>query len=255
MHPILFSIGDFAVHSYGVLIALGTILAVTLGTKWSKEAGFHKDMFTDLGFWSIVAAVIGARLEYVRTTWHQFDGASIGQIINVRDGGLVFYGGLIGVLIAFSIIIWRKKLPPLKILDILAPLIPFGIVFGRSGCLMAGCCYGLPTDLPWAVTFTHELSVAPLNIPLHPTQIYEVLYGAGLFGLLVWMRKHVKFDGQLILTFLTLYPLMRSANELLRGDAERGFFLDGSLSNAQAISVAVAVVAGIGWVTLLKKNS
>ena len=253
MHPVLFSIGDFAVHSYGVLIALGTILAVTLASKWGREAGYDKDTFTDLGFWGIVAAVAGARVEYVRTTWHQFEGADFVQLINVRDGGLVFYGGLIGALIAFGVIIWRRNLPPLKVLDIIAPLIPFGIFFGRTGCLMAGCCYGLPTDLPWAITFEHELAVAPRGIALHPTQIYDALYGAGMFGLLFWMRKHVKFDGQLILTFLSLYPLLRSANELLRGDAERGFFLGGPLSNAQAISVGVAIVAGIGWVLLLKK--
>lgn len=255
MHPILFSIGDFAVHSYGVLIALGTVLAAALGTHWSKQAGFHKDMFTDLSFWAIVASVVGARVEYVRTTWHQFENAGLGQIINVRDGGLVFYGGLIGCLIAFAVIIFKKRLPPLKILDILAPLIPFGLMFGRTGCLMAGCCFGLPTDLPWAVTFDHELTIAPRGIALHPTQIYEALYSAGLFGLLVWMRPRVKFDGQLILTVLTLYPVLRSANELLRGDAERGFLLDGALSNAQAISLGIALVAGIGWITLVRKHS
>lgn len=252
MHPVLFSIGDFAVHSYGVLIALGTVLAVALGSRWAVAEGFPKDTFTDLGFWSIIAAVVGARLEFLRTNWHLFDDATIGQMLNVRDGGLVFYGGLVGTLIAFAVLIWRRKLPPLKILDILAPLVPFGILFGRSGCLMAGCCYGKPTSADWAITFTHELTVAPIGIPLHPTQIYEVMYGAALFGFLFWLRGRKRFDGQLILTLLTIYPLLRSVNEMFRGDPGRGWAIDGVLSNAQAISIGVAIVAAIGWVVLLK---
>jgi len=254
MHPVLFHIGDFAVHSYGVLIALGTVLAVALGSRWSVAEGFSKDTFTDLGFWSIVAAVIGARLEYLRTNWHEFANADLVQMINVRDGGLVFYGGLIGTLVAFAVILVRRKLPPLKMLDILAPLVPFGIIFGRMGCLMAGCCYGKPLDAAWAITFEHELSVAPRGIPLHPTQLYEVAYGLAMFGGLFWMRSRKKFDGQLILTLLTIYPLLRSANELFRGDPGRGWAIDGVLSNAQAISIGVAIVAAIGWVVLLKRQ-
>ena len=254
MHPVLFSIGDFAVHSYGVLIAIGTVLAVGIATRWGKAEGFGKDTFTDLGFWSIIAAVVGARLEFLRTNWSSFADASFVDLINVRDGGLVFYGGLVGTLVAFAVLIVRKKLPALKILDILAPLVPFGIMFGRLGCFMAGCCYGKPADHPWAVTFTHELTVAPRGIPLHPTQLYEVLYGAGLFGLLFWLRKRKKFDGQLILTLLTAYPLLRSVNELFRGDPGRGWAIDGVLSNAQAISIVIAVLAAIGWVVLLKRQ-
>ena len=175
-------------------------------------------------------------------------------MLNVRDGGLVFYGGLVGTLIAFGVITWRRKLNPLKLLDILAPLVPFGIMFGRTGCLMSGCCYGKPTSAAWAVTFTHELSVAPKGIPLHPTQVYEVIYGLGLFGLLYWLKGRKKFDGQLMLTLLTVYPLLRSVNELFRGDPGRGWAIEGLLSNAQAISIGVAIVAAIGWVVLLRRE-
>lgn len=244
MHPVLFTFPNgFSLHWYGVLIAAGSLVAVWLGGKWSVKDGFDKDLFTDLGFWSILGGVAGARAEYIRVNWSLFRG-DIGRMLNVRDGGLVFYGGLLAVLLVFGVMLVQRRLPAWKVLDILAPLIPLGIVFGRLGCFMAGCCFGETSDLPWAVTFSDPRSVAPTGVPLHPTQLYEAGYGAALFGLLTWMRGHKRFDGQLILTFLTLYPLLRSVNETFRGDdVERGFFLGTPLSNAQAISVGVAGAA------------
>ena len=258
MHPVLFTLPNgFAIHWYGFLIAAGTILAVVLATHWGKQAGLDKDLFTDIGFWAIFAGVVGARLEYIRVNSEQFQTAQ--QMINVRDGGLVYYGGLLAVLFAVGFIIWRKRLNPLKVLDVMAPTIPMGIIFGRMGCLFAGCCYGDRTDMPWAITFPgQEGSAAPGGIPLHPTQLYEVAYGAALFGLLLWMRGRQRFEGQLFLTFLTLYPLMRSLNEVFRGDAGRGYFLEDVLgqtvSNAQFISILVAVGAGLGWAWLFRRN-
>ncbi len=255
MHPVLFSIGDFELHLYGVLIALGTILAVAIATKWGKEEGFDKDLFTDLGFWSIVAAVAGARLEYLRVNWSAFANADLATMLNVRDGGLVFYGGFIGTLVAFAIILGRKKVKPLKVLDILAPMVPFGLVFGRMGCFFAGCCYGMETDLPWGIEFpVVEHSRAPSGVHLHPTQLYAVGYSAALFGFLYWVRQRKVFDGQVILSFLTIYPVLRSLNEVVRGDLQRGYVIEGVLTNAQTISLAIALVAAVGWVVLLKKH-
>jgi phosphatidylglycerol---prolipoprotein diacylglyceryl transferase len=258
VHPILFTLPNgFAIHVYGFLIALGTVLAVGIASRWGVKDGLDKDLFTDIGFWAILAGVVGARAEYIRVNRHQFD--SIQQMINVRDGGLVYYGALLAVLFTFGIIIWRKKLPPLKVLDVMAPMIPFGIIFGRLGCYFAGCCYGDATDVAWAITFPPIEGIpAPSGIPLHPTQLYEVGYGALLFGGLFWMRQHKRFDGQLILTFLTVYPILRSINELFRGDPGRGWFwedvLGQTLSNAQFISILVAIAAGSGWAWLFNRT-
>lgn len=254
MHPVLFSLPNgFEIHVYGFLIALGALIAVGIASRWAVEEGFDKDLFADLGFWCIVAGVVGGRLEYIRVNAHQFQ--TVGQMINVRDGGLVYYGGLIGVLAVFLLIVRKRKLPMLRVLDVMAPTLPFGIVMGRLGCLFSGCCYGHPTDLPWAITFPLvDKGAAPPNIPLHPTQLYEVGYGLALFGLLWWMRRHKRFEGQIFLTFLSLYPILRSINELFRGDEARGWFLEQALgqtlSNAQAISIMVALVAAAGWAFL-----
>ncbi len=97
----------------------------------------------------------------------------------IQHGGLVYYGGFIGAALAAVIYLLWKKMPVWKTADVLAPSIALGSVFGRVGCLLNGCCYGRPTDVPWAITFTnplaHELSGTPLNVPLHPTEIYDAL--------------------------------------------------------------------------------
>lgn len=260
MHPVLITLPNgFALHTYGIAIAVGTVLAVLIASRWGTQAGMPKDTFADLGFWAIVAAVAGARLEYLRVNWALFDGAGLGRMLNVRDGGLVFYGGLIGVMVATTVLVRARGLRLLPVLDIVAPLIPFGLVFGRLGCFAAGCCYGQVTEQPWGVVFTDPLAIAPKGVPLHPTQLYEVGYSALLMGLLLWMRPRKRFDGQLILTFLSLYPVLRSLNELLRGDFERGWFLPRQLgqllTNAQAISLLIATLAAVGWVALYRERA
>ena len=257
MHPVLFTLPNgFSVHTYGVAIAVGTLCAVFIATRWGAKEGIHKDVFPDLGFWAIVGGVVGARLEYLRVNWHLFANRSFTDMLNVRDGGLVYYGGLIGVLVAFLVIVQVRRLPAGKVLDILAPLIPFGQMFGRIGCFGAGCCYGHETDLPWAVTFTDPLSIAPKGVPLHPTQLYEVAYSAMLFATLYALRSRKRFDGQLILLYLMIYPVLRSLNEILRNDAERGYFLEDTLgptiSNAQAISLIIATIASLVFISKWK---
>lgn len=256
MHPILLNIGDFALHWYGVLIAVGAILAVFLTNRWGDQAGLPKNIFGDLGFWAILLGIAGARAWYVIQHPEGID--TIGQAINVRSGGLVSYGGLLGVLLAFGIVIIRKKLPVLKVLDILAPVIPLGHVFGRLGCFMAGCCHGHETDAPWAVIFpgveASSVQVDLIGVPIHPTQLYAAAYLALLAGFLIWYRNRKRFDGELILIYLTAYPILRSINEVFRGDSVRGYLIEGVVTTAQAMSAVVALVALVGWVWMGKVN-
>ncbi|MED5370098.1 MAG: prolipoprotein diacylglyceryl transferase [Myxococcota bacterium] len=255
MHPIAFEIGEFALHWYGVLIAIGAILAIFIANKWGDAEGLPKGLFGDLGFWSIILGIAGARGWYVLQHLDKFD--SVGAMLNVRSGGLVSYGGLLGVLAAFGIVVIRKKQPLLKVLDILAPLIPLGHVFGRLGCFMAGCCHGHATDVAWAVTFTDPLaSMDPtmLGQPLHPTQLYAAGYLAALAGALIWYRGRKRFDGELILIYLTAYPILRSINEIYRGDSVRGYLIEGWVTTAQATSFVIALVALAGWWWMGKVN-
>lgn len=259
MHPIAFTLpGGFSIHTYGIMVGLGILTVATLSSRIGERQGLPKDAFWDLYFWMCLGGLIGSRLEYVRVNFERFNG-DFGAMLNVRDGGLVFYGGLVGGLIALLLAVRARGLPALKVLDIVAVAVPTMHVLGRLGCFAAGCCYGHETDVPWAVTFTDPHAVAPLNVPLHPTQLYEAAYNSVLALGLYWMVGHKRRDGQVILTYLAVYPVLRSINEEFRGDGQRGYFLEGllgqALTNAQFISLVLAVVAAVGFVLLMRSKA
>lgn len=245
MHPIAFSIGDFSIHSYGLMAAIAFLTWVFVLLRRAQRFDISRDALVDVIFWSSLSATVGARALYVVANLDQFD--SPGEWFAFRDGGLVFYGGLIGGLLAATVMFRRHKLPFYLMMDLAASTIPLGHGISRIGCFFAGCCYGAETNLPWAVTFVAEGSSAPLGKPLHPTQLYEVGWELGLFALLSWYFPRRRFDGQVMLGYLVLYATLRSINELFRADATRGYFLEGllgqTLSTSQGISILVAVTA------------
>ena len=162
MHPILFHLGSFPVHSYGVMMALAFVFGLWTATRARRREKISGETIADVTLWIMIGGILGARTVYVATYWNdEFAGQPISEIFMIRHGGLVFYGGLIGAIIAGAIYLRWKKLPLWKIADVLAPSIALGSVFGRIGCLLNGCCYGRACDLPWAISF-------PADNPLHP---------------------------------------------------------------------------------------
>ena len=137
--------------------------------------------------------------------------------------------------------------------DICAPSVAIGQVIGRWGCYFAGCCYGVPTDLPWGITFMDERSLAPLNIALHPTQIYLSLNALLIFSVLIWFRKRKSFDGQLFWLYGTLYSVGRFIIEFFRGD-ERGFAVENILSTSQFIGLFALAISVFMLFKLKPKN-
>ena len=168
--------------------------------------------------------------------------------------GLAFYGGF---LLALPVGLWmirRKKLPVAKVADIFALGVALGLVFGRMGCFMAGCCHGLPTDLPLGVTFFEPACLArPLGVPLHPTQLYSSGLALLLFGLL-WLQKRrwKRFDGQVVLSFILLYSAGRFLIEFVRGD-NRGEFFGGALSSSQLIALPLVVISLVLLIWLARR--
>jgi len=244
MHPILFEVGDWPVYSYGVLLALAYLAGLQLAVVRARRMGLDGARVMDLGIYLIIAALVGAKLMLIVVDFTYFRQQPRELLSLVRAAG-VFYGGLLAAFAVAVLLIRRYRLPLWKTTDAFAPGIALGHVVGRLGCLLAGCCYGRPTDLPWGITFTDPSAAAnvgtPLNIPLHPTQLYEA--GAELLilvFLLATERRGRTFAGRTFWSYMLLYAVSRFIIEIFRGD-DRGSMA--GLSTSQAVSVVLAPIA------------
>lgn len=187
---------------------------------------------------------MGARVLYVITFWkEEFAGQPWINVFKLRSG-LVFYGGLIGASLGTIFYSRLARVPLWKLADVIAPSIPLGHAFGRIGCLMTGCCYGKACTLPWAIRFPAEHWTH--GTPVHPTQIYEAVLNLALYAGLEWRFRTRRFDGQVFVTYLVCYAVLRGFVETFRGDYA-SYFL-GVLTPAQVVSVAI-LLTGIllGW--------
>jgi phosphatidylglycerol:prolipoprotein diacylglycerol transferase len=243
MLPILLRIGDFPVHTYGFLIALGFLLCVWVSKREAQRQGLPAERVVDLGFWALLVGMIGARVLYVFTRWPYYSEHPL-EILYVWEGGLVFFGGPLACIPFFVWYTRHYKLPRWKVLDIGCQALPLAHAFGRLGCLSAGCCHGRATGGNWGIKLYTELVEENLRgVYIHPTQIYESVSLLLLFFALRRLRFHKKFDGQIMLTYLIAYSIIRSVIEIFRGDSIRGFVIDGVLSTSQFISLLVIAVA------------
>lgn len=250
MFPKLFDLGPISVYTYGLLLALSYLLALQVAVSRGVQRGIPRARLMDLGIFIILSAVLGAKLllvlvdfdHFVRNPWDLFS--------LFRSGG-VFYGGLILAVAVGAWYVRRHDMPVWDVADAAAPGIALGHVIGRFGCFLGGCCYGRPTTVPWAVTFTSPDAAAnvgtPLGVALHPTQLYEA--GAELLillGLLAFERRGRSFPGRTFFAYLLVYAVSRFGIEFYRGDP-RGFVFD-HISTSQFISLLLVPVSlGMLW--------
>ncbi len=239
------------------MMALAFLAGLWTATLRARRANIPGEKIADVTLWLMVGAILGARIFYVTTYWKQeFADQPFTEVFMIQHGGLVYYGGFIGAVLAGVIAIKRLKLPLWQTADVFAPSIALGSVFGRIGCLLNGCCYGRECDLPWAITFTNpqasQYSNTPLGVPLHPTQIYDALLNLGLYFLLAWMFRRKKFDGQIFATYLILYAVFRSIVEYFRGDYP-GDHIHAGLTSAQLVSVPI-FIAGLALAAILSRR-
>jgi len=244
MYPDLFSIGPLTLHTYGLFVAMGFAVALLVTVKMGNAQGIKPQQVMDMGFIMILSAIIGSRLGYVLINLSYYrDHPS--DILKVWQGGLVFSGGLIVVALVMSWYMKHHHLSFWKMGDLWAPAIAIGQSIGRIGCFMAGCCYGKPTDLKWGVVFTHPQSLArPLNIPLHPTQLYASLSGLIIFIVLMVVYAKKQFQGQVFLWFLILHSTGRLLIERFRGD-DRGLIPGSDMSITQLITLLILIASVI----------
>jgi len=260
MHPILFYVGSVPIYTYGVLVAVGFVVALCYGRWQAVRAGLNPDLIWNYGIYGILIALVCSKLWLIASDW-QYYAANPGQIFSVAtlQSAGTFYGGVVGG-IAWTIAYTRlTRMPLLAVLDIAAAPVALGHAIGRVGCFVAGCCYGKPTSLPWAVTFTNPVAAriagTPLNISLHPTQLYEAAAEFLNFLLLVWLGTRQKFTGQLIGAFFVLYGVERGTIEFFRGDPGRTLMFHDSVSLMQIVSVGLIVTGALLWRRGLKHSA
>jgi phosphatidylglycerol:prolipoprotein diacylglycerol transferase len=253
VHKIAFQLGSFTIYWYGVLVAIGLLAGLWTASRRAPLSGIRSETILDLGPWLILGTIVGARGLYVLSYWREnFAGRSLWQVFNIRGGGIVFYGGLIGASLACILYVRFKKLPLWKIADVIAPSIALGHSFGRIGCLMNGCCFGRACEFPWAIHFPNDHETHGAGV--HPTQIYEAVLNLGLYALLAWLYRRKKFDGQIFAVYLIFYAVLRAFVEMFRGDYTT-YYLNGNITPAQMLSIPI-FVAGVllAWVLSRPKS-
>jgi phosphatidylglycerol:prolipoprotein diacylglycerol transferase len=249
MYPELFRIGNFPINTYGVLLALAFLAALLVAARLGARDGLPRERIYDLGLWMLLAALVGSKVlmlwtepSYAENPLHLI------SLDFLRSGG-VFYGGMIGASLTGYFLARHYGLAWWKTADAFAPGVALGQAIGRLGCFAAGCCWGKPTQLPWGVRFTalgHEITGVPIDVHLHPTQLYESAATLIIFFFLIRLHRRKRFSGQVILFYAVLYSTTRFSIEFLRDDPRgdiAGLTTLTGLSTSQLISLFVGIGA------------
>jgi phosphatidylglycerol---prolipoprotein diacylglyceryl transferase len=243
MFPDLLSIGPLTIHTYGFFFVLGITVGLLVALRFGLDEGMNPLRILDMGFIIILLALIGSRLAYVLMNIPYYR-EHVLDILKIWYGGMVFSGGLISVLLVLGWYVKHNRLSFWKIGDLWAPSAAIGQGIGYLGCFLAGCYYGKPTEVKWGVIFTHPNSLAPLGIPLHPTQIYGALSGFIIFIVLLYLRAKKRFEGQILIWFLILHSTAQLLLERFRGD-ERVFLPGGEMTMNQLSALLILFAAVI----------
>ncbi|MEM0952237.1 MAG: prolipoprotein diacylglyceryl transferase [Cyanobacteria bacterium P01_H01_bin.74] len=234
MYPVLFQWGSFKVYSYGLMMALAFLSALGIVYWRAKKTGQNPDLYIEAIVWFIFSGLLGARLFYF--IWYPavFFQDPIAALLS--QGGLVWYGGVIGALLASLVFARMKKIKWSVFADTFAPAAALGLAIGRIGCLLSGCCFGGHTGLPWAMTYPHWHETA--GLPVHPSPLYESLTMIAVFFTLILLERAKPFTGFLMAVFFVCTGLTRFFVEYTRGDRLIWFqALDFSAS--QLISIGI----------------
>jgi phosphatidylglycerol:prolipoprotein diacylglycerol transferase len=249
MYPEIFRIGSFPINTYGVFLAVSFLCAILISVRLAGRDGLPREKIYDLSLWMLLAGLIGSKILMLFTEpEYRANPTQLLSLDFLRSGG-VWYGGLLGAVVASYLLMKRYQLPWWKTADAFAPGIAIGNFFGRQGCFAAGCCWGKPTSLPWGVKFSelgHEITGVPTDTYLHPTQLYESFAMLLVFLFLLWLHKRKRFSGQVILAYALLYSAIRFSIEFVRDDPRGDVFglttLTG-LSTSQLISLVIGITA------------
>jgi phosphatidylglycerol:prolipoprotein diacylglycerol transferase len=258
MHRTLFDLGPVSIHMYGVMLAIAFWLGIELSARAARESNLDETRVIDLGIVILISSVVGSRLLYVLSHLGEYQDDKLG-VFRVWEGGLVFYGGLAaGVLFGIGYLV-RKRMPILRVVDIVAPQIALGIAIARIGCFLNGCCFGSPSDLPWACRFPADSQAGWVMAgqAIHPTQIYASIANFILFLVLRRLLRAGYRSGTVFSWFLILYGCWRYAIDFLRHYEEQMQLniLGGHYTYSQIVSVIIVVIGLVLLARLRKRDA
>ncbi len=277
MQPVLLKLGPIPINSYGLMIGIGFIVGLTLVLRDARKAGLNDKAMADAAFYVLPIAILGTRLLHIimfpaNYSWND----PIGWIAIWR-GGLVFQGALPVSMLFLWFYLKKRNVDFWKVCDVTAPYLPLAHAFGRMGCFLNGCCYGLPSDMPWAIPFRripwdtslpvtgslvfrdHLQRFADLtpdshwSHPVHPTQLYEALGLVAMCLLIRWIGKRWHpYDGVMVPVYFVMYGTLRFIVEFFRGDHNPTSLF--GLSDQQLFSVAFALFGVVMYFVLARRR-
>lgn len=242
MYPVLWETSFFTIHSYGFMISLAILVCSVLLMREAPKKGYNPDHVLEAVIILGVSGLIGSRLLYVILNWNYYAGDWY-SMINLRIGGLSFYGALVFGIIA--LLIWGRwrKVVFLKTADFFAPYLLLGYSFGRIGCFLNGCCFGIETDL-----FLGLPAAFTDNLLRHPVQLYAFAASLFFFFLAIKLRKYSYYDGYNLTLLILLYGILRFVTGFFRDDPVVWL----QLSLAQLVGILLVFLMVV--VLLLKKR-
>ncbi|MHB0999730.1 MAG: prolipoprotein diacylglyceryl transferase [Armatimonadota bacterium] len=250
MYSILFYIGPVPVRAYGLMLWVGLMLGLYRTVWAARRTSINPEHAVDVILISVLAGVFGAHIVSILLDL-PFYWQNPGEIVGLWKGilspsgglrGLSFHGGLIGGVGAAYIYTRRKKINFTEMLDLCTPGLAIGYGITRIGCFLNGCCYGVPTDLPWGVRFDADALSHQLTPPSHPTQLYAFGASIVIYMILVAVEKRRKFAGQVFLSYIAAYSVYRFLNEFLRRGVTAEVWF-GGMTEAQIVSIIMLVVS------------
>ncbi len=260
MFPVLFEIGDFQVTSFGVMMFFSFLGGAWVLSKQLEQRGFDPELAWDFLLWIALGGIVGAKLYYNALHWEELKADPFGELTN--RAGLVWYGGLIGGVLAYWWQVKRRGLPMAQMFDATAPALFLAYAIGRMGCFLVGDDYGLPTDSWVGIAFPNGAPPStagylrtvgadiPASIPdstvlaVHPTQLYEVAAGLFLFFVMMKLSKKNLLPGRLWALFLGFYGVERFLVEFVRAKSDRLLL---GLTTSQIASILLIAIATYIW--------
>ena len=244
MRPVLVELGGIEIPAYGIMLVVSFLAALWYVKRHAPKFKISSIIVENLAFYIMLGVIIDGRILYVAFHWHQYENDILGMF-RLWEGGMMFFGGLIGGFLLGALYLKKQNIPVLKISDIVAPALGLGLFFTRIGCFLNGCCFGIPSRLPWAIQFPDECVAGASLVggqTLHPTQLYESVFGLALFFFLNDRLGKAHQRGAVFSQYLIFYGGFRFGIDFIRFYENSANFWINQVIALGLIAVGVAIL-------------